>query len=82
MALQIIYGNIELSKVNGKPKLGCQLNPKMKLVVNKFDGNGLVYVHLNSRQKSLSVTLDEFQELVDIAPQIRQRLYLLDEGVS
>jgi len=59
MAAPIVYGQIEVVTAQGKPKPTSTPSPRVKVDVNKFDVNNTVYVHINSRNKSVSLTWEE-----------------------
>lgn len=76
-----VYGTVKFSKVNGMPKITCQVNTKLKVVADHFDANGNVYVPINSQRKSLSLTLNEFRELMETSHSFNNKI-LLDFEVS
>jgi len=63
MAAPIVYGQVEVYTTQGKPKLVVMLTPRVKIAVNKFDGNNAIYMHINSRNKAISLAYEEYEEL-------------------
>jgi len=79
MAAPIRYGEIQEATVNGKVKLMCHITPKVKMAVNRFDGNNEIYIHINSKQKSISLMLSDFEEVCAVYDTLKQKLHLLQE---
>jgi len=49
------------------------------MTVNRFDGNNEIYVHINSKQKSISMMLSDFEEVCGMYDTLKQKLYILQE---
>jgi len=79
MAAPVVYGQIEVVTAQGKPKLSSTLSPRVKVDINKFDVNNTVYVHINSRNKSVSLTWEEYEEVCGLKTNMDQKLHLLEQ---
>lgn len=79
MAAPIVYGQVEIVSANGRPKLVCNLSPRVRLTANVFNGNNELYVHINSRNKSISVGWDEFMDLSSVRINLEEKIHLLTE---
>ena len=78
MAANIVYGQVEVQRVDGKAKLLMPLSTKVKLTANKFDQNNEVYVHINSRGKSISLSWVEYQDLCLANVNLSEKIHLLE----
>jgi len=52
------------------------------MAVNWFDGNNEIYVHLNCKQKSVSMMLSDFEEVCGVYDTLKQKLHLLQQEGS
>jgi len=82
MAAPIRYGEVQPVTVNGKPKLTCHITPNVKMSANKFDKNNEIYVHLNVKQKSVSMMLSDFEEICNVYDTLKNKLHHLQQEVS
>ncbi|XP_033725855.1 uncharacterized protein LOC117315668 [Pecten maximus] len=80
-----IYGKFDVinqKKKDGstEPTLSTKLNSQISLSVNVF--NGVVYVHINKREKKyyLPLTLDEYQDLTDLRITLEDSLHLISQA--
>lgn len=79
MATPIVYGRVESVYANGKAKLTCDISTKTKITVNRFDKNNELYIHINSRGKSISLAWAEFCDLYDVKSSIEEKIHFLTE---
>ncbi|OWF35837.1 hypothetical protein KP79_PYT23039 [Mizuhopecten yessoensis] len=76
METPIVYGQVEAQTVNGKHKLVTNLTPRVKVAVNRFEGNQGLYIHLNSRGKGISLSWEEYVDLCTLKAELDQKLHL------
>ncbi|XP_021354457.1 uncharacterized protein LOC110450967 [Mizuhopecten yessoensis] len=79
MATPIVYGQVDLHNANGKPKLVSQLSQRLKVTTNRFEGNNGLYVHINSREKSISISWEEYEDICSLKTDLQGELHLLPQ---
>ncbi|XP_021340436.1 uncharacterized protein LOC110441575 [Mizuhopecten yessoensis] len=79
METPIVYGQVEAQTVNGKHKLVTNLTPRVKVVVNRFEGNQGLYIHINARGKGISSSWEEYVDMCTLKAELDQKLHLLPQ---
>lgn len=71
----------KLITADGKRRIACKLPPRLTVDVTVFPANGLTYVHMNCKGKTLSMMYEEFESLCAMKQNIDAELPWL-YGVS
>ena len=78
MAAPIVYGQVEVQRIDGKVKLLMPLSTKAKLTINKFEQNNEVCMHINFRAKSVSMSWAEYEDLCAAKVNLSEKIHLLE----